>query len=247
MINAIIIDDEPKCIKTLANDLEDYCPQVKLIEKCASAKDGLKAIRQLQPELVFLDINMPWMSGLELLEVVGEIKFDVIFTTAHDQYAVQAFRLSAIDYLLKPVDYQELITAVRKVEAKHSHAITQEQLGHLKENMNPTSGIQRIGVPTKSGIDFVLIQDILYCEADSNYTFVHLTNNKKLYSAKTLKDFDQLLGQTEFCRIHQSFLINLNHLKKYYRGDGGYVEMINGASLNVSRSKKEELLGRIRI
>jgi two-component system LytT family response regulator len=247
MIQAIIIDDEPNCIKTLAHDLADYCPQVSLIEQCASAKDGLKAIRQLQPDLVFLDINMPWMSGLELLEVVGEINFDVIFTTAHDQYAVQAFRLSAIDYLLKPVDYQELITAVCKVEAKHSRMITPEQLGHLKENMNPSSNLQRIGVPTKSGIDFVLVEDILYCEADSNYTFVHLTDNKKLYSAKTLKEFDQLLGQTEFCRIHQSFLINLNHLKKYFRGDGGYVEMMNGASLNVSRSKKDELLNKIRI
>ncbi|MCB0628515.1 MAG: LytTR family DNA-binding domain-containing protein [Saprospiraceae bacterium] len=246
MLNAIIIDDEPRCIKTLANDLEEYCPQVEILERCASAKDGLKAIRQHRPDLIFLDINMPWMSGLELLEVIGDITFDVIFTTAHDQYAVQAFRLSAIDYLLKPVDYQELITAVKKVETKRSR-ITQEQLGHLKENMNPVSDIQRIGIPTKSGIDFVLIQDILYCEADSNYTFVHLTDNRKLYSAKTLKDFDQLLGQTEFCRIHQSFLINLNHLKKYYRGDGGYVEMINGTSLNVSRAKKEELLSKIRI
>lgn len=246
MINAIIIDDEPRCIKTLSHDLGEYCPQVKILEQCASAKDGLKAIRQLQPDLLFLDINMPWMSGLELLEVVGEINFDVIFTTAHDQYAVQAFRLSAIDYLLKPVDYQELITAVKKVESKRSH-ITQEQLGHLKENMDPASSLQRVGIPTKAGIDFVLVQDILYCEADSNYTFVHLTDNKKLYSAKTLKDFDQLLGTTEFCRIHQSFLINLNHLKKYYRGDGGYVEMMNGVSLNVSRAKKEELLGKIRM
>lgn len=247
MINAIIIDDELNCIKTLAHDLAEYCPQVKVIEQCGSAKDGLKAIRHYQPELVFLDINMPWMSGLELLEVVGDINFDVIFTTAHDQYAVQAFRLSAIDYLLKPVDYQELIAAVRKVEAKHSRLITTEQLGHLKENMNPTSTLQRIGVPTKSGIDFVLVEEILYCEADSNYTSVHLNNGQKLYSAKTLKEFDQLLGKSEFCRIHQSFLINLNHLKKYYRGDGGYVEMINGASLNVSRAKKEELLSRIRI
>ncbi|WP_170110476.1 LytR/AlgR family response regulator transcription factor [Flavilitoribacter nigricans] len=247
MINAIIIDDEPQCIRTLANDLDSYCPQVRLLEQCTSAKEGLLAIRQHQPDLVFLDINMPWMSGLELLEVVGEISFDVIFTTAHDQYAVQAFRLSAIDYLLKPIDYQELITAVRKVEAKHSRMITREQLTHLQENMNPASSLQRIGIPTKSGIDFVLIQEILYCEADSNYSYVHLTNNRKLYSAKTLKDFDQLLGQTEFCRIHQSFLINLNHLKKYYRGDGGYVEMVNGASLNVSRSKKDELLSRIRV
>lgn len=246
MINAIIIDDEPKCISSLASDLADYCPQVKVLECCASAKEGLKAIRQYQLDLVFLDINMPWMSGLELLEVVGQINFDVIFTTAHDQYAVQAFRLSAIDYLLKPVDYQELIAAVRKVEAKRSH-ITPEQLGHLKENMDPASALQRIGIPTKSGIDFVLIRDVLYCEADSNYTFVHLTGNKKLYSAKTLKEYEQLLGHTEFCRIHQSFLINLNHLKKYYRGDGGYVEMVNGVSLNVSRAKKEELLERIRM
>ena len=246
MINAIIIDDELNCIKTLTHDLEEYCPQVNILGKCESAKQGLKAIRQLQPELVFLDINMPWMTGLELLEVVGDINFDVIFTTAHDQYAVQAFRLSALDYLLKPIDYQELITAVKKVEAKKDH-LTRQQLEHLKENMNPSSNLQRIGIPTKSGIDFELIEDVLYCEADSNYTYVHLTGNRKLYSAKTLKEFDLLLNSSCFCRIHQSFLINLNHLKKYYRGDGGYVEMINGASLNVSRSKKEELLRMIRI
>lgn len=247
MIKAIIIDDEQQCIKTLAYDLREYCPQVELIKSCASAKEGLMAIHQLKPELVFLDINMPWMSGLELLEVVGEIRFDVIFTTAHDQYAVQAFRLSAIDYLLKPIDHHDLTAAVQKVENKHSRMITPEQLSDLKNNMNPSSKLRRIGIPTKSGIEFILLEDILFCEADSNYTYVHLTNKRKLYSARTLKEFDQLLSPVEFCRIHQSYLINLNHLQTYYRGDGGYVKMINGVSLNVSRSKKEQLLQRIRI
>ena len=246
MIKAILIDDEAKCLTSLSADLKDYCPQVEVLKQCGSAKEGLKAIQQLKPDLVFLDINMPWMTGLELLEVVGEIDFDVIFTTAHDQYAVQAFRLSAIDYLLKPIDYQELIEAVRKVEHK-SRGVSSEQLSHLKENMDPHSNLQRIGIPTKAGIDFVLIQDVLYCEADSNYTYVHLKGDRRLYSARTLKEYEQLMGQNSFCRIHQSFLINLNHLKKYFRGDGGYVEMINGANLNVSRSKKEELLAKIRI
>ncbi len=246
MINAIIIDDESNSIKSLAHDLATYCPQVNLIKKCNSAKEGLKAIRHLKPDLVFLDINMPWMSGLELLEVVGDIDFDVIFATAYDQYAVQAFRLSAIDYLLKPIDYQDLMAAIKKVEEKHSR-INVEQLVNLKENMNPSSRLKRIGVPTRSGIDFVLIRDILYCEADSNYTYLHLKGNRKTYSAKVLKDFDLLLSSHEFCRIHQSFLINLNHVKKYYRGDGGYVEMINGVSLSVSRSRKDELLNRIKM
>lgn len=246
MIKAILIDDEAKCLTSLFADLSEYCPQVEVLQQCGSAKEGLKAIRQLQPNLVFLDINMPWMTGLELLEVVGEIDFDVIFTTAHNQYAVQAFRLSAIDYLLKPIDYQDLIEAVRKVENK-GQGVSPEQLSLLKENMDPDSNLQRIGVPTKAGIDFILIQDILYCEADSNYTFVHLEGDRRLYSARTLKEFEQLLQQDTFCRIHQSFLINLNHLKKYFRGDGGYVEMINGVSLNVSRAKKEELLAKIRM
>lgn len=246
MIKAILIDDEPRCLTSLVKDLSEYCPQVTVLQQCEAAKEGLKAIRQLKPDLVFLDINMPWMTGLELLEVVGEIDFDVIFTTAHDQYAVQAFRLSAIDYLLKPIDYQELIEAVRKVENKTS-GVSQEQVAHLKTNMDPNSDLQRIGIPTKSGIDFVLIHDVLYCEADSNYTYVHLDGNRRLYSARTLKEFEQLLYQDSFCRIHQSYLINLNHLKKYFRGDGGYVEMLNGASLNVSRSKKEELLAKIRM
>jgi two-component system LytT family response regulator len=246
MINAIIIDDEHNSIKSLSYDLEKYCPQVNIIGKCTSAKEGLKSIQQLQPDLVFLDINMPWMTGLELLEVLGEINFEVIFVTAHDQYAIKAFRLSAIDYLLKPIDHEELINAVKKVEVKQKN-LTKEQLRHLKENMNPSSSLQRIGIPTKEGIDFILINDILYCEADSNYTYINLKDGKKLLSAKTLKEFDHLLRQNNFCRIHQSYLINLNHLKKYFRGDGGYVKMIDGTMLNVSRSKKEELLANIKV
>ncbi|MCB0705916.1 MAG: response regulator transcription factor [Saprospiraceae bacterium] len=246
MIRSIIIDDEPYCIKSLAFDLEKYCPEIQILEKCTSTKEGLLAIRKHQPALIFLDINMPWMSGLELLEVIGDINFEVIFTTAHDQYAVKAFRLSAVDYLLKPIDPEELKTAVEKVAARQV-SFTPEHLGHLKENMNPDSVLQRVGIPTKTGIDFIPIEDILYCEADSNYTYIHLNQKNKLLSAKTLKEFVQLFSDHAFCRIHQSFLINLNHLEKYYRGDGGYVEMTNGASLPVSRSKKEELLGKIKV
>lgn len=246
MIRTIIIDDERSCIKTLVADLERHCPQVQILQQCESAKDGLKAIQQLDPDLVFLDINMPWMSGLELLEVVGEINFDVIFTTAHDQYAVKAFKLSAIDYLLKPVDQEELIAAVRKVETKRT-GVSKEQLEQLQENISPSAPLRKIGIPSREGIDFVPIQEILYCEASSNYTYVYLQNGRKLLSAKTLKEFEYLLENDGFCRIHQSNLINLNHLLKYYRGDGGYVIMSNQASLNVSRSKKEELISRIKM
>ncbi|MCG8332592.1 MAG: LytTR family DNA-binding domain-containing protein [Chitinophagales bacterium] len=246
MINAIIIDDEINAIKTLSNDLAKYCPDVHIIQKCKSAKDGLKAIKQLKPDLVFLDINMPWMSGIELLEVIEDITFDVIFTTAHDQYAVKAFKLSVTDYLLKPIDHQELIIAVEKVSTKKKH-LSREQLVQLRNNMDTNTPLLRVGIPTPEGIDFISLQDILYCEAQSNYTYIHLTDDKHLISARTLKEFDQLLANDHFCRIHQSFLINLNHLKKYYRGDGGYVVMANQASLNVSRSKKEELLRKIKM
>jgi two-component system LytT family response regulator len=241
MLTAIIIDDELSNIRSLANDLTEYCPSIKIIAECPSAKEGIKAIKDLYPELVFLDIEMPWMNGFELLEITDHLDFDVIFTTAYDQYAVKAFRMSAIDYLLKPIDKNDLKQAVEKVIKKRGN-FSKMQLHVFKENLNPSRLHQRIGVPTHQGIDFLLINSIVYCEANNNYTFIHLQDNKKVLITKPLKEMEQLLSEYNFCRVHQSFLINLDHLQKYFRGDGGYVKMNNGETINVSRSKKGELL-----
>ena len=244
-LNAIIIDDEERNVSSLAADIKKYCPEIQLVALCSSSKEGLKAIKEHQPELLFLDIEMPWMNGFELLETV-EINFDVIFTTAYDQYAVKAFRMSAIDYLLKPIDKNELQQAVRKVIEKQGN-FSREQLVNVQANLKNNALAHRIGVPTREGIDFIAVEEIIYCEASGNYTHIVLMDKKRILISKPVKNMEQLLNDYNFCRVHQSYLINLNHLTKYYRGDGGYVELVDGSTINVSRSKKTELLQRIKV
>ena len=245
MIRSILIDDEPLAVEVLANDLASYCPEIKIIAKCTSAKEGLKAIKSEQPDLVFLDIEMPWMNGFELLEVVGDITFDVIFTTAYDEFAVQAFRISAIDYLLKPIDKDDLIVAVKKVVDKNDPHLSKQHLDVLMQNMAPAAENQRVALPSKNGFEFVLMQDILYCEADGNYTYFYMTDKKKRLISRPMKEVEKMLRDPRFCRIHNSYLINLNQTQRYVRGDGGYVEMVDGTTLNVARSKKDELIAKI--
>lgn len=245
MIKALLIDDEPLCLDVLENDLQTHCPEVKILAKCDSAKEGLKAIKEHKPDLIFLDIEMPWMNGFEMLEVIDPINFEVIFTTAYDEFAVQAFRISAIDYLLKPIDKKDLIAAVKKVLDKQAPMLSKSQLDVLMDNMNPTQSNQRVALPDKTGFEFVQIKDILYCEADGNYTCFYLENKKKKLISRPMKEVEKMLSDFNFCRIHNSFLINLDQTQRYVRGDGGYVEMVGGAVLNVARSKKDELLARI--
>ena len=168
MIKAIIIDDEIRCIQSLRHLIEEYCPLVQIIDECPSAKEGLKSIKSLNPTLVFLDIEMPWMNGFELLEVFDSIDFNVIFTTAYNDFAVKAFRISAIDYLLKPVDPEELISAIEKVIAKTSQGITKEHFEILAKNLHPKSLLQRVALPVGNTFQFVLLNDILYCKADGS-------------------------------------------------------------------------------
>ena len=247
MIRAIIIDDEQKCVDSLAMDLVQYCSEVKVLAKCQSAKQGLQAIKKWNPELVFLDIEMPWMNGFEMLDILEEINFDIIFTTAYDEYAVKAFRISAVDYLLKPIDKDDLIEAIQKVIDKNGQLpFSKDHLGLLIQNMKPNAPGKRIAIPSSEGYDLILVSDIVYCEADGSYTQVFLNDGKKLFVSRSIKEMDALLMDFNFCRIHHSYTINLDHAVKYFRGDGGYVQMINGKSLNVSRAKKEDLLSRIR-
>lgn len=245
MIKALLIDDEPLCLDVLENDLKNHCPEVKVLKKCNSAKEGLKAIKEYKPDLIFLDIEMPWMNGFEMLEVLDNIDFDVIFTTAYDQFAVQAFRISAIDYLLKPIDKKDLLAAVQKVLRKKEPTLSKNQLDVLMDNMTPSNKSHRIALPNKLGFEFVLIKHILYCEADGNYTRFFMENKKKKLISRPMKEVEKMLSDFNFCRIHNSYLINLNQTQRYVRGDGGYVEMMDGTVLNVARSKKEELIAKI--
>ena len=243
-ISAYIIDDEQHCIDSLLALLNRHCPEIDVLQTFDSSKGGLLAIKKSPPDLLFLDVEMPWMNGVELLTVIGEIDFQVIFTTAHDKYAIEAFRLSAIDYLLKPINREELVNSVHRSSRFLTQGLS-ENIQHLQHNMASQSHLHRVGIPTREGIDFILIEDIIYCEADSNYAHIYLKDRSHLLMSRPLKELELQLKPYNFCRIHQSHLINLNHLIKYVRGNAGYVVMLNDVHLNVSRSKKQELLSRL--
>jgi two-component system, LytTR family, response regulator len=242
MIKAILVDDEKHCRETLSIQLEKYCSEVQLLAQCNSAVQGLEAIAQYQPDVVFLDVEMPKMNGFEMLQQFSHIPFDVIFTTGYDAYAIKAFRFSAIDYLLKPVDKDELIKAVAKVSQKTGHNLTQ-QLDILLEKLGTKQvSLQKIALPTLDGFELVPLDNILHCEADSNYTHVVLKHAKKVLVSRTLKEIEELLDGHAFLRIHHSYLVNLNEIVRYIRGEGGYVIMSDNTSITVSRSRKDALL-----
>lgn len=244
MLTAILIDDEERNLSTLQNNLEKYCPEVKIKAACDSAKEGMKAINKYKPDVVFLDIQMPHMNGFEMLECLGVINFNVIFVTAFSEYAVQAFRLSAVDYLMKPVSKDQLQEAVEKVLKKKEKNLPQEQLEVLINNIkNPSDPFRKIGFHANKGVEFLLVNDILYCKADGNFTWIHLSEKKPMFSLESLKEIsEKKLKELPFCRIHNSHLININHANRYVKGDGGYVIMDNGEKLNVARGKKDLLL-----
>lgn len=243
-LRAVIIDDEAHCIDGLKNLLDKHSKDIIVDAYYTSAKEALLGLRESQPDLVFLDVEMPWMNGIELLTALGEVKFHVIFTTAHDQYAVQAFRLSAIDYLLKPIDKKNLLEAIARVTQKKDTQ-TNESLKQLNHNLIHSELQHRIAIPTREGLDYILIENILYCTADSNYTHIICTDNCKLLMSKPLKELTQQLKPYNYLRIHNSYLINLNHMVKYVRGNAGYVVMADGKNLTVSRTRKQDLLNKI--
>jgi two-component system LytT family response regulator len=242
MLNAIIVDDEPHCCKTLDSLLKRYCPEVSIIATCANGVDALQAIRRLNPDLVFLDVEMPKMNGFEMLEQLHEINFHLIFVTSYDAYALKAIRFSAIDYLLKPVDREELQTAVQKV-VKRMQVPLPEQLKIILEKIqHPASASNKIALPTMEGLQMIAIESIISGEADDNYTTLHLKDNKKIVVSSTLKIIEELLEDHSFIRIHRSYLVNLKEIEKYMKADGGYVVMSDGSQIYVSRNKKEELI-----
>jgi two-component system LytT family response regulator len=245
MLKCIIIDDEEKSRESLRILLNDFCEQVEVSALCQNVADGIDAITHHKPDIVFLDIQMQRETGFDLLNRLEKIDFEVIFTTAHSEYAIKAFKFSAIDYLLKPIDVTELQNAIDKVRKKAIPTID-DRLANLIQNLKPTSAQKfRLALPCTEGLVFVKVQDIVYCEADSNYTQVHLVNGTRHLVSRTLKEYEELLSDQDFFRIHNSYLINLNLVKNYVKGDGGYVVMNNGKSLDVSKRKKESFLSRM--
>jgi two-component system LytT family response regulator len=244
MLRTIIIDDEPDCVKLLSLQLKMYCPQIEIIAACTSSEDGLRAIRTLNPDAVFLDIEMPRMNGFELLESLGDFTFALIFVTAYDRFAVKAFRYSAIDYLLKPTDTRELLESVQKIE-QHRRT-SPSQIAHARAQLShPQRALpDKLALPYQNGVTFVDINDIQYCEADDNYVRFTLTNGEKLLATKTLREVQEILEERQFLRIHRQYIVNLNQIRKFVKGEGNYLVMNNGQSIPVARNQREKLIQR---
>lgn len=242
MLTAIIIDDEQKGRIALKQKLADYCANVQLIGEAESGEEGIKLIEKHQPDIVFLDIEMPRMDGFEMLQKLTEKNFHIIFTTAYDHYAIKAIKYAAFDYLLKPIDIEELQAAVLKVDAKQDSQV-KTQIELLRQGMQqPRRQLNKLAIPTLEGLLFYDISDIVHLEANSNYTNIYLLNKTKIIASKTLKEFEELLPEDIFFRTHHSYLINLNFIVRYIKGDGGQIELQNGSYVEVSRRKKEEFL-----
>ena len=243
MIKAILVDDEVHCLDTLGMLLEEYCPEVQILDKCTSAEDAIDSIEERKPALVFLDIEMPSMNGFEMLEHFPQIPFAVIFTTGYDQYAIRAIHFSALDYLLKPIDPEELVAAVQKVQSQ-SHLPSLEQFKMLLHQLqHKENEFKKIAIPTSEGFELIPVDQILYCEANNNYSLVFLKNKRKMVACRSLKEVEgQLQHFSFFLRVHYSYLINVNEVTKYVRGEGGYVVMSDGSSVNVARSRKDALM-----
>jgi two-component system LytT family response regulator len=243
MIRCVLIDDESNSLEMMEWLLKTYCPQVQIAAMCNAASKGIEAINLYKPDVVFLDIEMPHMNGFDMLEQFDKLSFDVVFCTAYDQFAIKAFKYSALNYLLKPVDPEDLKETIRRIEEKNQ-APSKEQIELLFQNIRQTAKTpaQRIALTTGDGMIFVPTSDILYCQAESNYTSVVLTGGKKVLVSKVLKEIDETLSGSDFFRIHNSYLINLNHIKKYVRGEGGYIIMDDGANISISRNKRQEFM-----
>ena len=245
MIKAIIVDDEPNCCEILATLLERYCPQVKVADICYSGQAAINSIVEMNPDIVFLDIEMPNMNGFELLEKLQSVNFKLIFTTSYDQYAIKAIRFSALDYLLKPIDREELQNAVKKAMQVIDKPMPQ-QLEVLMQKLNKTgNGSQKIALPTMEGLLLIAIDSIISCASERNYTILYLKEKQKLVISRPLKEMEELLEDHSFLRVHNSYLVNLKEISKYIRGEGGYLIMNDGSSVDVSRSKKEILLSKL--
>jgi two-component system, LytTR family, response regulator len=241
MMKAVVIDDEKDSREILANYLTKYCPDVTVCGYGESVSTGLDAIKKHQPDIVFLDIEMPYGNGFDLLEKCADFTFETVFVTAFDNYAIQALNQSAAYYLLKPIDIEELVRAVEKIRAERQ---TENYTQHSKVLLNNINGEaqQKIMLPTMEGFEIISIHSILYCEAVDNFTRFFFENNPPLLICRTLKYFEEILRSHRFFRIHRSYLINPNYVIRYSKGKGGYVTMKNNQELEISANKKKEFL-----
>ncbi|MEO8147785.1 MAG: LytTR family DNA-binding domain-containing protein [Bacteroidia bacterium] len=243
MIRTILIDDEQHCRESLSATLHNYFPEIELLAQCTSIAEGEKAIEQLKPELVFLDVELPPFTSFDMLKKLGTISFEIIFTTAFDKYALRAIKASALDFILKPVGKEELGEAIDRFKQKQSRNNSNQHMEVLFENVRQLRDpLKKLMIPTQAGFELVSVKDIVRLQSDSNYTNFHFVDKRKILVSKTLKDFDELLSGHSFFRVHQSHLINLNYVKNYAKGEGGVVMMQDGTEIDVSRRRKEDFI-----
>jgi len=244
-MNAVLIDDDQKNLKILRKMLEEFCPGVTVTGEALNSLSGLELIKLKKPDLVFLDIEMPYGNAFELLDQLVPVDFEVVFITAFDEYSLKAFRYSAVDYLLKPVDIEQLKAAVDKATEKKQLKNTNARLSNLLSNISSRqNSLQKIAIATQEALLFVSLPDIIRCEASKNYTYIYLSGNRKIVASKNILEYEELLPQDMFFRIHNSHLINLNYISSYQKGRGGTVLMEDGTVIEVAARRKDEFLAR---
>jgi two-component system, LytTR family, response regulator len=245
MLKSIIVDDELKSRENLRKMLAAFCQDVEVMATCQNVAEAVQAIEKYRPQVVFLDVQMQGETGFDLLTVIKNIDFEIIFTTAYSEYALKAIKFSAIDYLLKPIDVDDLQNAIAKIEKKQNLNIT-ARLDQLIQNLQSgNSENYKLALPTAEGLTFIKTSEVMYCKASGNYTEIFMDDGKKHLVSRPLKEYDDMLGAQTFFRIHHSYLVNLNCIKSYVRGEGGQVIMNDNCALDVSRRKKEAFIQRI--
>jgi two-component system LytT family response regulator len=245
MINYILIDDEPKNVKILKAMLKEFCPDTQFAGSAAGVSDGEALIRGTQPQLVFLDIQLSDENAFDLLDRLMPVSFEIIFVTAYNEYAVKAFRYSALDYLLKPVNIEELCSAVSRAGERVRLRNINRQLQNLLSNLrSPEATAHKLAIPSSDSLSFISVAEIIRCEANGGYTTFFMTNGDKVLSTKTIGEYEELLPPDIFMRIHSKHIINIQHIKKYHKGRGGFVEMEGMYTIEVSARRKAEFLSR---
>jgi len=250
MIRAVIIDDEEIALKGLAEKINQYCPGIEVVKLFSKAAEAVREIKQLNPDVVFLDIEMPKMNGFNFLNHCSPVNFEVIFTTAYSQYAIEALRISALDFLLKPIDPKELVAAVERLETKRSLQNTprqslEQQMQLFLQQQQGSVNPKKIALPVLNGLEFIDITAVIKVEAENVYSVFYLADGRKLVVSRTLKETDKMLGRWNFMRVHKSFIINLDYITQYIKGEGGTVILSDGSEVEVSRRSKHEFLERI--
>jgi two-component system LytT family response regulator len=241
-ITAILVDDEQSSLENLEQKIGQFCPELKIIAAVEHPTEAIFLIRHHNPDVIFLDIEMPHMNGFRMLNELGDYSAEIIFTTAYNHYSIEALRLSAFDYLMKPISISDLRETVARL-SKHISLSTRERLDVLKQSLNKNiSQDSRIAVPTWEGLEFIQLRNVVRIESNSNYSRIFFTTGTSLLVTKQLKEFEEMLVPYRFCRVHNMHLINLNYVRKYLRGDGGRVVMENGDEIDVSRRKKDDFL-----